>query len=106
MKNLEQGAASVVVAAVGREYEDVGGVSSRPLASLTTPTVDLSDLMRLSLIVIFLLQFYMEDCAISPPFQEDAPLGTPGYKPWAYDKDGEHQLWVDSLKMLKLPDEY
>ena len=50
-------------------------------------------------------QFYMEDCGISPPMPEDAPLGSPGYKPWAYDEEGERQLWTDSLAMLKLKDD-
>lgn len=47
----------------------------------------------------------MEDCAISPPFPKDAPLGTPGYMPWAYDEAGERQLWTDSLSMLNLEDD-
>ncbi len=71
MMSVEQGSASIVLAAVGKEYEGVGG-------------------------------FYMENCGVSPATAEDAPLGSPGYKPWAYDKDGEQQLWRDSLEMLKL----
>lgn len=71
LKSTEQGAASIVLAAVGRDYEGVGG-------------------------------FYMEDCAKSPPLPEDAPLGTPGYKPWAYDKENEGKLWEDSLGMVGL----
>ena len=73
-KNVEQGAASVVLAAVGREYEGIGG-------------------------------FYMEDCGKSLPMPEDADLGSPGYKPWAYDQDGERTLWADSLAMLHLEDD-
>jgi len=74
LKTIEQGAATTVLAAVGKDYEGVGG-------------------------------FYMEDCGKSPPVPEDAPLMTPGYKPWAYDEDGERQLWADSLKMVGLPDD-
>ena len=74
MKNVEQGSASVVLAAVGKEYEGVGG-------------------------------FYVEDCGVSPPLAEDAMIGSPGFKPWAYDQDGERQLWADSLKLLKLEDD-
>ena len=73
-KSTGQGAASVVLAAVGKQYEGVGG-------------------------------FYIEDCAKSPPLPHDAELGRPGYKPWAYDQEGERTLWVDSLKMLDLKDE-
>ena len=73
-KDIEQGAASVVLAAVGREYEGVGG-------------------------------FYMEDCRVSPPYPEDAPLGSVGYRPWAYDEAGEKTLWKDSLAMLGLKDD-
>ena len=69
MKSVEQGSASVVLAAIGKEYEGVGG-------------------------------FYMEDCGISPPMPDDATLGSPGYKPWAYDQEGEKALWSDSLKMV------
>lgn len=71
LKNTGQGAASIVLAAVGKDYEGIGG-------------------------------FYMEDCAKSPPLPEDAPLGTPGYKPWAYEKAKERQLWDDSLNMVRL----
>lgn len=46
----------------------------------------------------------MEDCGISPPMADDAPLGTPGYRTWAYDEEGEKRLWADSLKMLGLMD--
>ena len=74
MKSLEQGSASIVLAAVGKEYEGVGGV-------------------------------YLEDCGISPPLPEDAAIGMPGYKPWAYDEEGEKRLWVDSLKFLGLEDD-
>lgn len=70
-KSIPQGAATIVLAAVGKDYEGTGG-------------------------------FYMEDCGISPPLPDDAPLTTPGYKPWAYDPKGEKQLWDDSLKMLGL----
>lgn len=73
-KTVEQGAASIVLAAIGKDYEGVGG-------------------------------FYMEDCSISRPLPEDAPMGAPGYKPWAYDKEGEARLWTDSLAMVGLKDD-
>ena len=69
LKSVEQGSASVVAAAIGREYEGVGG-------------------------------FYIEDCSVSPPMPDDAMMGSPGYKPWAYDEAGEKTLWRDSLKMV------
>lgn len=69
LKSLEQGSASVVMAAIAKEYEGVGG-------------------------------FYMEDCGKSPPMPDDAAIGMPGYKPWAYDEDGEKRLWEDSLRIV------
>ena len=69
LKSVEQGSASVVAAAIGREYEGVGG-------------------------------FYMEDCSVSPLMPDDAMMGSPGYKPWAYNEEGEKTLWRDSLKMV------
>ena len=74
MKSTEQGSASIVLAAVGKEYEGVGG-------------------------------FYMEDCTKSPPLPDDAVMGTPGYKPWAYDAERERKLWEDSLRMVGLEKE-
>lgn len=71
LKSTEQGAASIVLAAVGRDYEGKGG-------------------------------FYMEDCARSSPLPDGAPLGAPGYKPWAYDEEKEGKLWEDSLRMVGL----
>lgn len=73
LKSTAQGAASIVLAAVGRELEGRGG-------------------------------FYMEDCARSPPLPEGAPLGTPGYMPWAYDEEKEGRLWEDSMRMVGLAD--
>lgn len=73
LKSTEQGAASIVLAALGKDFEGVGG-------------------------------FYIEDCAKSPPLPDDAPLGTPGHKPWAYDEEKERRLWEDSLKMVGLAD--
>jgi len=71
MKDVGQGAATTVLAAVGKDYEGVGGV-------------------------------YMEDCGVSPPLPEDAPMGSPGFKAWAYDPEGERRLWDDSLVMVGL----
>jgi len=44
----------------------------------------------------------MEDCGVSPPLPEDAPMGSPGFKSWAYDPEGERRLWDDSLLMVGL----
>lgn len=74
MKSVEQGSASVVLAAIGKDYEGVGG-------------------------------FYMEDCGISPPMPDEAMMGSPGYKPWAYDEAGEKTLWIDSLKMVDVQED-
>lgn len=74
MKSIEQGAATTVLAAVGRSYEGKGG-------------------------------FYMEDCGISSPMPDDAPMGSPGFKPWAYEEEGEKQLWVDSLNMIGMKED-
>lgn len=71
LKSVGQGAASIVLAAVGRDWEGVGGV-------------------------------YMEDCGESPPLAEGAAVGMPGYRPWAYDEEGEKKLWEDSMKMVGL----
>lgn len=71
LKSTGQGAASVVLAAIGKDYEGAGG-------------------------------FYMEDCGKSPLMAEDAPMGAPGYKPWAYDEEKERRLWEDSLRMVGL----
>lgn len=46
--------------------------------------------------------FYMGDCARSSPLPNDAPLGTPGYMPWAYDVEKEKSLWEDSMRMVGL----
>ena len=74
MKSVEQGAASIVLAAIGKEYEGVGG-------------------------------YYMEDCGKSLPLADDAAMGMPGYKPWAYDQEGARRLWADSLKMVGLEED-
>ena len=71
LKDIGQGAATTVLAAVGKDYEGVGGM-------------------------------YMEDCGIATPLPDDPPMGSPGYKPWAYDPEGEKQLWIDSLRMVGL----
>lgn len=47
----------------------------------------------------------MEDCGVSAALPENAQFGEPGYKPWAYDEEGERRLWLDSLEMLKLNDD-
>jgi len=47
---------------------------------------------------------YLEDCQVSKP--NDAAKDTSlGYAAHAYDESGEKRLWVDSLKMVGLPDD-
>ena len=74
MMSVEQGAATPVLAAFGKEYEGVGG-------------------------------FYMEDGGLSEAMPEGAPMGAPGYKPWAFDEENEGLLWDDSRRLLGLGEE-
>ena len=73
-KSVEQGAATQILAAVGKDYEGKGG-------------------------------FYMEDCGVSQPLPDGASAGSAGYRPWAYDPEGEKRLWSDSLEMVSLEDD-
>ncbi|POS68895.1 short chain dehydrogenase [Diaporthe helianthi] len=66
-----QGAATNVIAAVGKDYDGLGG-------------------------------FYMENCRVSHLVPDDVVWAGEGVKSWAYDKEGEEKLWVDSMKMVGL----
>ena len=74
LKSVEQGAATQILAAVGKDYEGKGG-------------------------------FYMDDCGISQLIPDDVPATSTGYRPWAYDPQGEKRLWSDSLEMVGLKDD-
>ncbi|KAH9835064.1 NAD(P)-binding protein [Teratosphaeria destructans] len=73
VKNVEQGAATQVMAAVDKELEGKGGL-------------------------------YLDDAHVADPLLEEQPFSFTGYKPWAYDPEGEVKLWRDSLAMVGLPD--
>jgi len=47
---------------------------------------------------------YLEDCQVSKP-NDGAKDASLGYAPHAYDEAAEMRLWVDSLKMVGLPDD-
>lgn len=66
-----QGAATNIIAAVGKDYDGLGG-------------------------------FYMENCSVSHPVPDDVVWAGHGFKSWAFDKEGEEKLWVDSMKMVGL----
>lgn len=73
MKSLQQGAATTVLAAIGKEFEDKGGV-------------------------------YLENCEVTGLYPDgreyDHIPDLPGYAEHAFNKDLEHRLWVDSVKMV------
>jgi NAD(P)-dependent dehydrogenase (short-subunit alcohol dehydrogenase family) len=69
-KSVEQGAATQVLAAIGRQYEGKGGI-------------------------------YLDDCGTAKEMPEDGQPGLCGYKSYAVNnKEGEEQLWKDSLEMV------
>lgn len=71
MKNLGQGAATQVWAAVAKELEGKGGL-------------------------------YLEDCKISEPVKEGYSVIDQGHEKWAYDEEGEKQLWALSERLVGL----
>ena len=73
-KSTEQGAATQVLAAIGKDFEGKGGL-------------------------------YLDDCGVSQPIPDDGMIGINGYRPWAYNPDGEKRLWVESLEMVGVKDE-
>ncbi|KAL7893166.1 hypothetical protein HDV63DRAFT_397885 [Trichoderma sp. SZMC 28014] len=74
-KSPEQGAATSVWGALAKELEGKGGV-------------------------------YLDDCQIARAHDasKTGPYG-PGYKPWAYNPEGEAKLWKVSLGLLNLSDD-
>ncbi|UKZ61216.1 uncharacterized protein TrAtP1_002484 [Trichoderma atroviride] len=74
-KSPEQGAATSVWAALAKELEGKGGL-------------------------------YLDDCQIAGAHDasKTGPQG-PGYKPWAYNPEGETKLWKMSLELLNLSDD-
>lgn len=74
-KSPEQGAATTVWGAVARELEGRGGL-------------------------------YLEDSQVVGPVNPyDNGRFSIGYAPWAFDEEGEEQLWTMTVKLLKLEDE-
>jgi NAD(P)-dependent dehydrogenase (short-subunit alcohol dehydrogenase family) len=75
MKSLEQGAATTVLAAIGNEFENKGGV-------------------------------YLENCEVAGLYPNDREYDhvpdIAGYAEHAFNEGMEHQLWVDSLKMVNV----
>ena len=72
-KNKQQGAATTVWAAVGKEWESAGGK-------------------------------YLEDCMVAEQ-KENLPLGHRGHALHAYDEEAAKQLWVETLRMVGLPED-
>ncbi|KAH7064679.1 hypothetical protein B0J12DRAFT_693104 [Macrophomina phaseolina] len=66
-----QGAATQVLAAVGKEFEGKGAK-------------------------------YLEQCSESGPVKDGYTLMDRGYETWAFDKEKEQRLWIESLKMVAL----
>lgn len=72
MSNPAQGAATQVLAAVGREWEGKGG------------------------------KYLEECDVARPEAEVPGGSGLKGYKDYAYNPEGEERLWNDSLKMVGL----
>ncbi|KAH6690376.1 WW domain-containing oxidoreductase [Plectosphaerella plurivora] len=75
MKSVEQGAATTVLAAVGKVWEHKGG------------------------------KYIVNCALPEPYTEGDNKFVALGYAPWAYDVDEAKRLWKDSLKLVGLPDE-
>ncbi|KAM0287398.1 hypothetical protein ACHAQH_000348 [Verticillium albo-atrum] len=75
MKSVEQGAATSVLAAVGKEWEHKGG------------------------------KYLVNCAVAQPYVEGDDKTIAPGYAPYAYDEEKAKRLWSDSLKIVGLPDE-
>ncbi|TDZ15977.1 WW domain-containing oxidoreductase [Colletotrichum orbiculare MAFF 240422] len=75
MKSVEQGAATSVWAAVGKEWEHAGG------------------------------KYLVNCAVAEPSVEGDDKLTMTGYAPFAYDTEEAKRLWADSLKIVGLPDE-
>lgn len=75
MKSVEQGAATSVWAAIGKEWKNKGG---KFLSDVSVP---------------------------GPFQEGSDPITGHGYAPWAYDEAEARRLWKDSLKLVGLPTE-
>jgi NAD(P)-dependent dehydrogenase (short-subunit alcohol dehydrogenase family) len=71
-KSPEQGAATTILAALGKEYEGRGGI-------------------------------YLEDCGEWGPTKSIA-VGMRGHVPHAFDPESEEKLWVESSKLVGVPE--
>ena len=72
MKDVPQGAATTVWAAIGKCWEGKQGGK------------------------------YLEDCQVMGPWPESRSLFDKGYAPWAYDEEREKKLWAMSNKLVGL----
>ncbi|KAH6639885.1 WW domain-containing oxidoreductase [Boeremia exigua] len=75
MKSVEQGAATSVWAAVGKEWSHKGG------------------------------KYLVDCAVAKPYMDGEDKVTTLGYAPWAYDVDEAKRLWKDSLVLVGLPAE-
>lgn len=75
MKNVEQGAATSIWAAVSKTWEYQGG------------------------------KYLVDCAAAEPYKEGEDKFTTPGYAPWAYDEEMARRLWRDSLKLVGFSDE-
>ncbi|KAH7400233.1 WW domain-containing oxidoreductase [Cadophora sp. MPI-SDFR-AT-0126] len=75
MKNAEQGAATSVWAAVGKEWEHKGG------------------------------KYLIDCAVAGPCTEGENKFTASGYAPYAYDVEKATRLWSDSLKLVGIPDE-
>jgi len=78
MKSPEQGAATIVYAAVSEEWE---GKSGRYLADCVE------------------MKAFREELGSDPGFADD------GYAKWAYDPEGEKKLWTESSRLVGMEDD-
>jgi len=78
MKSPEQGAATIVYAAVSEEWE---GKDGRYLADCVE------------------MKAFHEELGSDPGFADD------GYAKWAYDLEGEKKLWTVSLRLVGMEDD-
>lgn len=74
MKNVQQGAATTMVAAIDKDLHGKGGL------------------------------FLEDCTVAEPVAPGPVALGQPGYGPWAYNPEGEARLWKESCKLLGLDD--
>lgn len=75
MKSVQQGAATTVWAAVGKEWQHAGG------------------------------KYLVDCAVARPYEEGEDKFTSPGYAPWVYDEDLADRLWKDSLRLVGLSDE-